>query len=146
MHTMPFLDVTLISAEDLCINRRLIKKNAFATVETVPNNAQSTSMDRDGGSYPSWYQKFVVPLPCNTKHLRVEVKCKTAASVRTIGSVNIPVNDFLEDYIPPDCLHFLSYRLRERNGEPNGIINLSVQMMGLDYVDRPSHLPTLQPA
>ncbi|KAF5195169.1 Bon1-associated protein [Thalictrum thalictroides] len=134
------LEVTIISAENLRKNHRSIKKNAFVTLETDPNNSQSTSMaDSIGGSYPSWNEKFELTLPYNLRYIRLEVKCKTATGVKTIGSVNIPISDLLEDFIPPSCLHHLSYRLRERDGDRNGIINLSIRMKGADsYVPRPS--------
>ncbi|PIA49537.1 hypothetical protein AQUCO_01300380v1 [Aquilegia coerulea] len=137
------LEVTIISAENLRMNHRSIKKNAFVTLETDPSNSQSTIMDCAGGSYPSWNEKFELTLPYNLRYIRLEVKCKTATGVKTIGSVNIPISDFLEDFIPPSCLHYLSYRLRERDGDRNGIINLSIRMKGADnYVPRP--LPSMR--
>ncbi|KAL5727604.1 hypothetical protein ACHQM5_000783 [Ranunculus cassubicifolius] len=127
------LEVTLISAEDLHIDDRSIKKHSFATIQTDPSNSQSTSMGNEGGSYSSWHEKFDVYLPNGANYVKIEVKCKISASVRLIGTANIPVSDFFGDYIPPTCLHFLSYRLREKNGEANGIVNLSIRTKGLGY-------------
>ncbi|KAL5727603.1 hypothetical protein ACHQM5_000782 [Ranunculus cassubicifolius] len=126
------LEINLISAEDLRKGhgRRFISKNAFATVSTAPNNAQSTTMDTDGGSFPSWFQTFDVPLPSNVKHIKIDVNYKNGSNVKVIGSANIPVSEFLDDYVPPTCIHFLSYRLRDYNGYPNGIVNLSIRMKG----------------
>ncbi|KAF9617560.1 hypothetical protein IFM89_037372 [Coptis chinensis] len=135
------LEVTIISAEDLRINHRSIKKNAFVTVQTDPNNSRSTNMDTEGASYPSWNEKLELALPSYVKHIRVDVKCKTSSGERTIGSANIPLTDFLDDYIPPNCLHFLSYRLREHDGDRNGIVNISIRLNAPDYV--PRALPSL---
>ncbi|KAF8413121.1 hypothetical protein HHK36_001097 [Tetracentron sinense] len=129
------LDITVISAEGLSLNRHSIKKNTFVTVKTDPNNSQSTKMDTEGGSYPSWNEKLALELPCNARMVTVEVQCKTSSGVRTVGTANIPVSDFIGNHTPANYLHFLSYRLRERDGERNGIVNLSVKVKGQEYVD-----------
>ncbi|KAL5727607.1 hypothetical protein ACHQM5_000786 [Ranunculus cassubicifolius] len=130
------VELTIISAENLHINGRLVEKNTFVTIEAGPNNSQSTSLNTEYGSYHSWNEKLELSLPHNVNHLRLYVKYKKASSVRTIGSVSIPLSDILEDYVPPNCLHFLSYRLRDHDGDRNGIVNLSIQVKGLEYITR----------
>ncbi|OVA14133.1 C2 calcium-dependent membrane targeting [Macleaya cordata] len=123
------LEVTVISAEDLRINDRSIKKNAFVVVQTDYSiNYRNTCIDTEGGSYPSWNEKLELPLYHNVRFIRVEVQCKTGSSARMIGEAKIPISDFIGDYIPPHYVHFLSYRLRQRDGERNGIVNLSVRV------------------
>ncbi|KAL5724904.1 hypothetical protein ACHQM5_008111 [Ranunculus cassubicifolius] len=118
------VELTIISAEDLHINGRPVEKTTFVTIETECNNSQSTR----------WNEKLQLSLPQNVNHLRLYVKCKRASSVRTIGSVSIPLSDFLEDYVPPNCLHFLSYRLREHDGDRNGIVNLSIRVKEAEFI------------
>lgn len=126
---MRVLEVTVISGEDLCINRKQpVKKNAFVIIRTDPVNEQTTKMDKDGGSYPAWDEKFVIGMPMHARYFTAEVRCKTNVGNRTIGTAVIPAADFLGGYVPENYLHFLSYRLWDPNGERNGIINLSVRV------------------
>ncbi|XP_058106637.1 BON1-associated protein 2-like [Magnolia sinica] len=135
-----FLEITVISAEALCISNNLIKKNAFVTVQTDSCNCISTSVDRDGGGYPTWNEKLQLPLPANARSIAVMVQCKTSSgSSKMIGMANIPMSDIVGGYVPAHHLHFLSYRLRQQDGERNGIINLSIKMVGPVNVSRPLH-------
>ncbi|XP_034204922.1 BON1-associated protein 2-like [Prunus dulcis] len=123
------LEITVISAENLQLDRKPIKKNASATVR-AENDSQflTTDMDTEGGAYPKWNEKLVLDLPMQARSLTVEVQCKTSYGVRTIGTAKIPVSDFVGGFVPEGYLHFLSYRLRDRRGERNGIVNISVRM------------------
>ncbi|XP_058106635.1 BON1-associated protein 2-like [Magnolia sinica] len=133
-----FLEITVISAESLRISNHLIKKNAFVTVQTDPCNCVSTPVDRDGGGYPTWNEKLHLALPGSARSIAVKVLCKTASgSSKTVGMVNIPMSDFVGGYVPAHHLHFLSYRLRQQDGERNGIINLSIKMVGPENDSRP---------
>ncbi|KAF9617559.1 hypothetical protein IFM89_037371 [Coptis chinensis] len=127
------LEIKIISAEDLRIDSRSTKKNAFVTIRTAANKLISTSMDSEGGSYPSWHENFELPLPHNVNHISLDVKCMNGSTVRTIGSASIPCSDFLEDWVPPNCLHFLSYRLRDSDGKRNGIVNLCIRLINPNY-------------
>ncbi|XP_043707999.1 BON1-associated protein 2-like [Telopea speciosissima] len=126
------LEVTIISAEGLRLDGRSVKKNTFVIVRTDSDNQRLTSMDKEGGSYPSWNEKLEppLPLPNSVQLITVEVQCNTFSGVKTVGTSKIPISDFIGDYTPPQYLHFLSYRLRDRNGERNGIINFSVRTIG----------------
>ncbi|XP_010910674.1 BON1-associated protein 2 [Elaeis guineensis] len=139
------LEITIISAEDLRLSHRPLKKNAFVTVRSSTLNAggaSSTSLDRDGGSYPYWNEKLEVGLPSSARSISVEVRCKTGTGERLVAVAAIPVSDFCE---PADYLHFLSYRLRERDGERNGIINLSLRMKGASPFGRRAERPPAAP-
>lgn len=123
------LEITVISGENLCINRKTpVKKNAFVTVKTESFQEQTTEMDKDGGSYPAWDEKFVMEMPMHARYFTVDVGCKTKVGNRIIGTAKIPASDFLGGYVPQNYLHFLSYRLWDSHGERNGIINLSVRV------------------
>ncbi|XP_027102521.1 BON1-associated protein 2-like [Coffea arabica] len=123
------LEITVISGEDLRINRKQpVKKNAFVTIKTDSFKEQTTKMDKDGGGYPAWDEKFVMDMPMHARYFTAEVRCKTAAGSRIVGTAVIPASDFLGDYVPENYLHFLSYRLWDCHGERNGILNLSVRV------------------
>ncbi|XP_058086093.1 BON1-associated protein 2-like [Magnolia sinica] len=129
------LEITVISAEALRIHNHPIK-NTYVNVGIDSHNCLSTALDRDGGSYPSWNEKLRLALPPSARSITVVVHCKTASGLKTVGTANIPTSDILKDYVPAHLIHFLSYRLREWDGRPNGIINLSARMVGPDYVGR----------
>ncbi|XP_077247523.1 BON association protein 2 [Tasmannia lanceolata] len=138
------LDITVISAEGLKIANRWIKKNTFVTVRSDSVNYQSTSVDRDGGSYPSWNEKLQLALPDSVRSFTVDVNCKTGfGSSTVVGTCRIPMSDILEDYVPAYLIHFLSYRLRGRDGERNGIVNLAVRLVDPEYQFRPIWTPSV---
>ncbi|KAM4105085.1 hypothetical protein ACJW30_06G206400 [Castanea mollissima] len=127
------LEITVISGEDLRNDRRPIKKNAFVVVRTDSYNSRRTDMDTDGGSYPKWNEKLVVDLPMHAQFITLEVQCKTSLGDKTVGTARIPVSDFVGGYVPESYLHFLSYRLRDHNGQRNGIVNISVRVKLPEY-------------
>ncbi|KAL8495331.1 hypothetical protein ACS0TY_019476 [Phlomoides rotata] len=121
------IEVTVISAEGLRVNRKQpVKKNAFVVVRSDPFNSRSTGMDPEGGSYPAWNEKLRLQLPPHAHFITVEAH----SGSKLVGAVNVPVADFAGGYLPENYLSFLSYRLRDANGEKNGIVNLSVKMKG----------------
>ncbi|MCL7027450.1 hypothetical protein MKW94_017815 [Papaver nudicaule] len=115
--------------EDLRRNGRPVKNTLLVVQTDYSTNHRSTSVDTEGGSYPSWIEKIELPLYQNVRFIRVEAQYKTSSSAKMIGEVKIPISDFLGSYFPPFHLHFLSYRLRDRDGERNGIINLSIRVV-----------------
>ncbi|KAL2460724.1 BON1-associated protein 2 [Abeliophyllum distichum] len=125
------IEVTVISGEDLRVNRRTpLKKNAFVIVRSDPLNPRSTGMNTEGGCNPIWNEKLVMDLPLHASFITVEVHCKVRSGSKIIGTSRIPLSDFTGGYLPVNYLSFLSYRLRDANGEKNGIINLSVKVNG----------------
>ncbi|KAL5565556.1 hypothetical protein UlMin_028720 [Ulmus minor] len=129
------IEVTVLSAENLRMDRKSIKKNAFVIIRTDGNNYRTTQIDAAGGSFPRWNEKFILDLPVQAGNLTVEVHCKTALGYRAIGTAIVPVSDFIGGYVPEGFLHFLSYRLRDHKGERNGIVNISVRTKVLSPVD-----------
>ncbi|KAJ4727002.1 BON1-associated protein 2-like [Melia azedarach] len=135
------IEITVLSGEDLRIDRRSVKKNAFVIVQTDAFNCWKTSIDELGGSHPSWNEKFSIDLPMNVRFVTLQVQCKTSSGNRSIGSANVPVSDFVGGYVPDNYLHFLSYRLRDPKGDKNGIINVSVRVKTPEYGTRSSKPP-----
>ncbi|XP_043718057.1 BON1-associated protein 2-like [Telopea speciosissima] len=125
------LEITILSAEGIRLDGRSVKQNAFVIVRTDPLNQVSTRMDSEGGSNPSWNEKLEpLSLPNSALFITVEVQSKTSSGMRTVGTATISVSEFIGNYTPPQYLHYLSYRLRDRKGERNGIINLSLKTVG----------------
>ncbi|KAI6707599.1 hypothetical protein NL676_010561 [Syzygium grande] len=128
------LEVTVISGEDLRINDRPIKNNAFVAVKAdscgSPSLQDSTKPDALSESYPYWDEKLHLDLPAGSRYLVIEVyRRSSVARDRLIGTAWIPVSDFIGDYTPENYLHFLSYRLVDAKGLRNGIINISVRVV-----------------
>ncbi|MBA0861922.1 hypothetical protein Goshw_002586 [Gossypium schwendimanii] len=122
------LEITVLSAEDLRIDNKPVKKNAYVVVCVDPFNNKATKVDGEGGSYPSWNDKLVMEIPLQTRFVTLLVKCKGSRGEKTVGLARIPVMDFVGGYSPATCLQFLSYRLRDPKGLKNGIINVSLRV------------------
>ncbi|XP_010544696.1 PREDICTED: BON1-associated protein 2 isoform X2 [Tarenaya hassleriana] len=127
------LEITLISAEDLRVNRRPIagRRNTFAVVKTDPFNVRKTKPDECGGSHPTWNDKFEMEMPMNgrVQFVSVEVLYRTGSgSEKQIGLATIPATDFIGGYSPEGHLNFLSYRLRDEYGDKSGIVNVSIRV------------------
>lgn len=74
----------------------------------------------------------------HAKFVILEVRHASRSGEKSVGVAKVPVSDFVGSSMstPNNYLHFLSYRLRDRYGEPNGIINFSVEVLkekGFDY-------------
>ncbi|CAK9319041.1 unnamed protein product [Citrullus colocynthis] len=123
------LEITVISAEELHRHGKPIKKNSFASVKIDSQNLGSTQIDDRGGSYPLWNDKMALKLPSNVSFVTVDVHSGNFSRNKIVGTVNIPVSDFLSGFVPESYLHFLSYRLRDNRGERNGIVNISVRVL-----------------
>ncbi|GKU88225.1 hypothetical protein SLEP1_g2515 [Rubroshorea leprosula] len=55
------LELTVLSAEDLRVNNKHLKKNAFVVVSIDPFNYRMTKTDAQGGGYPTWNEKVKGP-------------------------------------------------------------------------------------
>ncbi|KAL6499301.1 hypothetical protein OROHE_025964 [Orobanche hederae] len=121
------IEITVISAEGLLLNKKqTAQKNVFITVKIDPYSSGSTGrVDTDGGCCPAWNEKMVMDLPVHARFITVEAR----AGSRSIGAANIPVTDFGGGNLPENYLSYLSYRLRDGNGERNGIVNLSLRVI-----------------
>ncbi|XP_022759535.1 BON1-associated protein 2 [Durio zibethinus] len=122
------LEITVLSGEDLRIDNKSVKKNAYVIVSIDTFSYKATKIDAEGGSSPSWNDKLVMDMPMQTRFITLQVKCKVSGGDKTVGYARIPVTDFIGGYSPETCLQFLSYRLRDPKGLKNGIINVSVRV------------------
>ncbi|CAN6480709.1 unnamed protein product [Victoria cruziana] len=126
------LEVSIFSAESLRFPTGTIGKNAFVVVGTDSCNRRATSVDHRGGAYPSWNEKFMLPFPQQVRSIEVDVRCQTALGQKSVGRSTIAVSEFVGVYdIPCGHSHFLSYRLHDKEGKRNGIINLAVKVLTL---------------
>ncbi|KAJ9171337.1 hypothetical protein P3X46_014722 [Hevea brasiliensis] len=125
------LEITVLSAENLRLDGKSVKKDAFVVVKFDSLISKSTKADHEGGSNPSWNQKLEMDMPIHARFIVLEVQCKIGSGNRVIGTAMVPVSDFFGGYTPVNYLHFLSYRLRDARGVKNGIINVSVKVKGL---------------
>nr|ACU16067.1 unknown [Glycine max] len=124
--------MTILSAENLQMNRKPIRGSTFATVQSDASSddtSAATKVDLEGGSYPSWNEKVVMDVPLHARFITVEVKCKTSSSgSNSVDVAQTPVSDFIGGYMPENQLHFLSYRLWDGKVRRNGVINISVRV------------------
>ncbi|XP_042047873.1 BON1-associated protein 2-like [Salvia splendens] len=121
------IEITVISAEALRLTKNQpVKKNSYVVLRSDPFNSRTTGTDREGGSYPAWNEKLLMELPANSRFLTVEAH----SGSRLVGAASIPVSDFAGGFLPVNYLSFLSYRLRDAHGAKNGILNLSVKVIG----------------
>lgn len=124
------VEITVLSAEDLRVDGRSVKKKAFAVVKLDPFNNRVTKVDAVGGSYPAWDEKLVMKLPMHVTFITLEVQCRTCSGSgdRLVGRATLPVSDFIGGYVPENHLKFLSYLLRDARGIRSGILNVSVRV------------------
>ncbi|KAL3737717.1 hypothetical protein ACJRO7_019274 [Eucalyptus globulus] len=124
------LEITLISAENIRLNKKPVK-NAVVAVRAEPGHECSTKPAPDKGTNPQWNENLVVDLPLHAGFITLEVKCKSSSgSYKLVGGVTVPASDFAGDFGTPEgYVRFLSYRLRDSNGvRTDGIINISAKM------------------
>ncbi|KAH1241003.1 BON1-associated protein 2 [Glycine max] len=124
------VEITILSAENLQMNKKPIRGNTFVTVQSdASSDTSATKVDSEGGSYPSWNEKLVMDAPLHARFITVEVKCKTSSTgSNSVGVARIPVSDFVGGYVPENQLHFLSYRLWDGKVRRNGVVNVSVRV------------------
>ncbi|CAM8897501.1 unnamed protein product [Rhodiola kirilowii] len=124
------VEITIISCEDLTTTsfKKPIRKNARGVIRMPHCNEQvcSTSLDKEGGSFPRWNEKFTMEMSSWANWFDVEIY---SGMEKVIGKARIPASDFVGGILPEGYLNFLSYRLREKNGEWNGIVNVSVRVI-----------------
>ncbi|CAL0318339.1 unnamed protein product [Lupinus luteus] len=125
------LEVTVLSAEDLRINGNPATNNIYVVVRAESLTSHTTAMTGhgSGGGFHSWNEKFTVDMAMHANSITFEVKCKTDIGVRDVGVARIAISDFFGGLVPDQVLQFFSYRLRDWDGLPNGVINFSVRVV-----------------
>ncbi|GLJ55921.1 hypothetical protein SUGI_1200630 [Cryptomeria japonica] len=128
-------EIEIISAQDLeCVTSFGRPMRTYALVWTDSTAQKCTRIDREGGSYPTWNDKFQMTV--NKELLKqkgsavlVQIYCKTMTGKKRVGSARMPFSDILEGFTKPDSIHFLSYRIRTPNGRLRGYLDLSVRFL-----------------
>ncbi|CAI8607191.1 unnamed protein product [Vicia faba] len=125
------LEITIISAENLQENKKAIKGNTFVTVQCEGSNdeASTTKLDSEGGSYPRWNEKLVMEVAMHARFVTIDVRYKTRGNgSSSVGVARIPISDFIGGYVHENQLQFLSYRLWDNRVRRNGVVNISVKL------------------
>lgn len=124
------MEITIISAENLSMNGKPIRKDTYVVVHTQScSKFFTTRTEEEGGSNnPSWNEKFLVDGANNC--ITLEVQCKTWLGVKSVGAARIAVSEFdLGGFVSENSLQLLSYRLWDEKGNRNGVINFSVRVV-----------------
>jgi hypothetical protein len=95
---------------------------------------QKTPADREGGSNPEWnhmmeFDLNTTSLPGHGDHLffKFELRCEGAIfGNKSIGEVCVPFKDLIEEF--NGSVRFVSYQVRNSDGKPNGVLNLSYEV------------------
>uniref|UniRef100_A0A1J3DWL1 BON1-associated protein 2 n=1 Tax=Noccaea caerulescens TaxID=107243 RepID=A0A1J3DWL1_NOCCA len=124
------LEIELISAEGLKVDRKPVKRKTFCVVR-IDQKSKNTKIDELGGSYPIWKDKIEMEMPIDgsVRFISVEVLYRTKGGAeKNVGYAKIPVTDFVGGFAPQGHLNFLSYRLRDQCGDKSGIVNVSIMV------------------
>lgn len=148
----PFiLEITILSAEGLqtssaaLFSRRIRPFITFTTVLPSPYNPSKgdkkcqvyrTRVDDEGGTNPTWGDKFRVPLDAtffadiySAVYLQLYTK-RLIGGQAQLGWCQIPAHDIGTP--PVGSVRYLSYRLRTRDGSrSHGIVNLAIKLEAL---------------
>lgn len=151
----PFiLEITILSAEGLNTSSAALfshRIRPFITLTTAlpsPYNPKkgdkkchvySTRVDDEGGTNPTWGDKFRVPLDAtfftdiySSVYLQLYTK-RLIVGQAQLGWCQIPAHDIGTP--PVGSVRYLSYRLRARDGSRSqGIVNLAIKLEALDTV------------
>lgn len=124
------LEIELISAEGLKVDRKPVKRKTFCVVK-IDQKTRVCKLDESGGSCPTWKDKIEMEMPINgsVRFISIEVLSRTSGGAeKNVGYAKIPVTDFMGGFAPQGHLNFLSYRLRDEYGDKSGIVNVSIMV------------------
>ncbi|CAL5192595.1 unnamed protein product [Lathyrus oleraceus] len=134
------LEITILNAENLHVNKTSISKNAFvslcsdssSTNENCYTTKENSEECGDGnGNFLSWNEKLLIEVPLKSRFIVADVKYKTSwGNVKSVGMARIPVSDL---YVQDNRVQFLSYRLWDSKVRRNGAINISVRVKAMEY-------------
>jgi hypothetical protein len=153
IHQPFILEITVLSAEGLKTSSSALFSNrvrpfiTFTTALPSPYNpcskgdkkcpnAYRTRVDDEGGTNPTWGDKFRVPLDAtffadiySSVHLQLYTK-RLIVGQALLGWCQIPAHDIGSP--PVGSVRYLSYRLRARDGSrSHGIVNLAIKLEAL---------------
>ncbi|XP_027925902.1 uncharacterized protein LOC114183179 [Vigna unguiculata] len=109
------MEITIISAETLCMNGKPIRKDTYVVVHTQScTKFFKTRTEEEGGrKNPSWNEEFLVD---GANNITLEVQWKTWLGFKSVGAARIAVSKFVSE----NSLQFLSYRIWDEKGKRNG--------------------------
>ncbi|KAF8088289.1 hypothetical protein N665_0546s0021 [Sinapis alba] len=125
------LEIELISAEGLKVNRKPVKRKTFGVIRIDQETHHTCEEYEQGGSYPIWKHRIKTEMAVDgsVRFISVEVSYRTSGgAVKNVGVAKIPVTDFIGGFAPQGHLNFLSYRLRDEYGDKSGIVNVSIMV------------------
>ena len=122
------LEITVISCENL-----RVMEDPYVVVRAESLNCCTTKMAKDSGSNKtslfSWNEKLMLNMPMHARSITFEVQCNRFKGLRPVGVARIAVSDFLGGAaVSENCLHELSYRLRDWEGKENGVIHFTMRV------------------
>ncbi|GLJ55935.1 hypothetical protein SUGI_1200770 [Cryptomeria japonica] len=128
------LEVTIICADGLKNVRKLwgrMRTYAVVWINDDVNSGASTRIDKDGGCYPVWNEKLQLRISSGLHacSLNIQIYCNTSFGKKLVGWSKVPLSDITLGYGAPNGLHYLSYRLRTKNGKRSGTIDFSLQIL-----------------
>ncbi|KAL4393443.1 hypothetical protein S83_003797 [Arachis hypogaea] len=130
------LEITVISGENICVDRTPIAENIFVTVRAESLNCCITKMVSENGGIFAWNEKFMLDIPMHARSITFEVQCKKFKAARPVGVARIGVLDVLfsrnisnATENNDDGVQMLSYELRGWDGRRNGVIHFSVRVV-----------------
>ncbi|GLJ55932.1 hypothetical protein SUGI_1200740 [Cryptomeria japonica] len=128
------LEVTIISADGLKNVRKLggtMRTYAVVCSNDNVNSSASTRINKDDGCNPVWNEKLQLRISSGLHacSLNIQIYCNTSFGKRVVGRSKVPLSDITLGYGAPNGLHYLSYRLRTKNGKRSGTIDLSLRIL-----------------
>lgn len=141
------VQVKLISCKDLKAFNFFQKLSVYAVVSIASDDpskkvqenqvqSQRTPTDTEGDGNPEWNHELRFDLKgCDddNDHLFLQFNLRHQGMVfgfgdKTIGEVRIPLKDVMEEACY-GVVRFVSYQVRNTDGKPNGVLNLSYKYL-----------------
>ncbi|XLS91071.1 hypothetical protein HN51_067079 [Arachis hypogaea] len=114
------IELTILNAENLSVKGKPLRRNNNNDAAYVVVHAQCSSTKH----YPSWNEKFSMEVePATCRFISIEVRRKKwlGYSSGSVAMAHVPVSELFG-------AQFLSYRLWDKKGDRNGIIDFSVRV------------------
>ncbi|CAN8295634.1 unnamed protein product [Cochlearia groenlandica] len=140
------LELNIISAQDLAPVARKTKTYAVAWVH--PERKLTTRVDYNGGSNPTWNDKFVFRvneefLYADTSAVVIEIYALHWFRDVHVGTVRVLISNLIppnrrpgyrtsnNEYrrTPPQGMRFVALQVRRASGRPQGILNIGVGLL-----------------
>ncbi|KAK7349558.1 hypothetical protein VNO77_07009 [Canavalia gladiata] len=128
------LEINVISGENICVDRSLLAENVYVVVRAESLSCCTTKMVNEEKGVLAWNEKFLLNIPSHARSVTFEVQCKRYKGVRPIGVARIALSDLIGDnnkkvWESESSAEMYSYRLRDWEGQRNGVIHFSVKVV-----------------